>query len=461
VDDLVRVYPHVRLEDDSEFRRVAEIRHKAFGKRIAERVLPDKEVLAARITELGRELARETGLARRYGGLLERLAKRLDALQAAGGEAQRFASELGAWLQQELEAQTETMDKIATLLAKESLLRVTAAHVLVRPSGHEFFVEGTDTILEAALRAGVALDYGCSNGNCGKCKARVLSGQVKKVRHHDYPLTEAEKGQGYVLLCSNTAVSDVEIDAPVAGGVQDMPFQQIEVKVKAVQPLSDEVMLVHVQTPRSHRLRFLAGQGATLHLAHRALAADLPIASCPCNDRDIQFHVRCLPGNLFSDYVFEKLRHGEEAYLEGPHGEFVLRETAQRPLIFVAFDTGFAPIRSLIEHAFSIEAEGPIHLYWFGSSDARIYQANLCRSWTDAFEQFLFTPLVAGSDLETMAARDPGRVAQLLGRVPQDHPDLAEFDVYIAGGDLISAAAEKFFRDYGLPGTRVVRGVVN
>jgi len=63
----------------------------------------------------------------------------------------------------------------------------------VTPSHREFYVEGSDTLLDAALRAGLALNYGCSNGNCGLCKARVVSGQAKKVRNHDYVLSEADK----------------------------------------------------------------------------------------------------------------------------------------------------------------------------------------------------------------------------------------------------------------------------
>ena len=88
------------------------------------------------------------------------------------------------------------------------------------------------TWLRTALGAGLAVNYGCSNGNCGLCKAKIVAGQVKKTRHHDYVLSESERAQGYVLLCSNTAVTDVEVEAAVAGGVQDIPYQEIAAKVK-------------------------------------------------------------------------------------------------------------------------------------------------------------------------------------------------------------------------------------
>ncbi|MCZ6883710.1 MAG: 2Fe-2S iron-sulfur cluster-binding protein, partial [Gammaproteobacteria bacterium] len=119
------------------------------------------------------------------------------------------------------------------------------------PSGHEFFIEGADTILEAGLRGGLALNYGCSNGICGLCKARVISGEVKKMRQHDYVFTEAEKSLGYILSCCNSAVTDVTIEAEEAEGVYDIPEQQIPVRIKKIDHPNDEVIIVSAKTPRT------------------------------------------------------------------------------------------------------------------------------------------------------------------------------------------------------------------
>ena len=140
------------------------------------------------------------------------------------------------------------------------------ARVKIQPSGHAFVVDGDDTLLEAALRAGLALDYGCSIGSCGKCKARIVSGEVRKTRHSDLALTAAEKSAGIALMCCNTAVGDVVIEAREAHGAADMPLQRIDARVKAVRPLAEDVRLLHLQTPRTNRLRFLAGQSVSLAL---------------------------------------------------------------------------------------------------------------------------------------------------------------------------------------------------
>jgi CDP-4-dehydro-6-deoxyglucose reductase len=151
------------------------------------------------------------------------------------------------------------------VVALDAMLRVMSAHVTVKPSGREFFVEGSESLLKAALRAGLAPNYGCGNGNCGLCKARVVAGETRDVSPSDYRFSEAEKAQNHVLMCSCTALSsDLVLEVLEAGAPEDIPEQRIVAKVRRIDALNDDVMRLHLQTPRSNRLRFLAGQRVTL-----------------------------------------------------------------------------------------------------------------------------------------------------------------------------------------------------
>jgi len=317
-----------------------------------------------------------------------------------------------------------------------------SAHVQVEPSGREFFVDGNDSLLEAALRSGLSLDYGCSAGSCGKCKARILSGQVQKTRHSDCVLTGAEKSAGVVLMCCNTAVADLVIEAREAHGAADMPLQTIDAKLKSVGPLGDDVRLLHLQTPRSNRLRFLAGQSVSLSLAD-GISASLPVASCPCDDRNLQFHIRRQAGDAFAERVFGGLKGVDAVRVEGPRGEFVLDETSHRPLIFIACESGFAPIKSLIEHAMALDAAESLHLVWIARGAGGHYLDNLCRSWSDALDDFRYTLLTAKDAL----ADDETALRQVL----RDHPRLGDCDAYVAGPAPWASAAEFQLLELGLP----------
>lgn len=319
------------------------------------------------------------------------------------------------------------------------------AQVQIKPSGHEFFVDGNDTLLEAALRAGLALDYGCSIGSCGKCKARVLQGQVQRTRHSDCVLTAAEKNAGVVLMCCNTAVVDLVIEAHEAHGAADMPRQEIEARVKSVSPLGGDMRLLHLQTPRTRRLRFLAGQSVSLALPGGP-SASFPVASCPCDDRNLQFHIRRRPGDAFAQRVFEGLKESDTVRVEGPQGEFVLDEKSPRPLIFIAWETGFAPIKSLIEHAMALEAAETLYLYWIAAGETGRYFDNLCRAWSDALDNFRYVPLALRG-----GAPDEAAMLNALEQVLQRHPRPEQHDVYVAGPQALAEAAMRLLPGRGLP----------
>lgn len=446
VSELLACYPDAQLEDDAETRRIAQIKERAFGKRVFERALPEPEVLAARITELGKTLATSQAQVERFKELLGRLWDKLD------GTPGLSAAELKEWLEQEVDLATEP-GFINPLAVKDNVLRVMTAQVTILPSRHDFMVEGHDSLLEAAMRAGIPLSYGCSGGNCGLCKAKVVSGEVRKTRNHDFIIPEAEKAAGYVLLCSNTAVSDLVIEAPVADSVQDIPFQQIEAHVKAIGHINDDILLLHLQTPRTKRLRFLAGQGVTLKLG-QTFSALQAIASCPCDDRNLLFHIHRQPGNLFSDYAFDKLRTHDAVEIEGPQGEFILHERSPRPLFFFAFDCGFAPIKSLIEHALSLEVED-IYLHWIGSSRQHIYLPNIAHAWDDALDDFHYQEHVAGFDLRNLGGKREETLIKLLQDIQIADAAMLQGDIYIAGPDEAVTVAERFFLEFGLPKTRV------
>lgn len=418
MNELLRVFPDVRWEDDGEFRRVQEIKEKAFGKRIFERALPDKEVLAERLFELGKEFAAAKTLLLHYHEILRFTGDKLnDVAETGNAETLNAVTHLKQWLKRELNAAPREAERAEALLAQESVMRIMSAQVTIQPSGHEFFVEGNDTLLEAALRAGIPLNYGCSNGNCGECKARLVSGQVKKVHPHDFILKEQDKTQGAFLLCSYTAITDVVIEATVFGA-NDIPEQGITTKVKAVELLGEGIAALHLTAPRSQRLRFLAGQHVTLSID--GAEGEYYIASCPCEDRHIEVHVR-RDNRGFSRKVFGDLRKDEAVRIEGPHGDFVMKLDSRRPVLFIAWEDGFAPIKSLIQHAMSLEIAEAMYLYWAADGIGH-YQDNLCRAWTDALDEFIYQPIQVSSG--------PVAVAET---ILAHHPDLQRADIYAAG----------------------------
>lgn len=419
--DLLHAYPQTEIEDTTMLERVGSIKEQAVNKIIrADEEQPDVDTLSARIYSLGRELARERQAARRSGTIIDELKDRINEVSADADEKTRAAafSTLRESFFRSLEA-IEPADNSTGFIAREAFLRVMAAQVRILPSGHEFFIEGSDSILEAGLRGGLALNYGCSNGNCGLCKCKVLSGEVKKISTHDYAFSETEKALGYILACANTAVTDVVLEADEANSSSDIPLQQIEVKVRKVEPVNDRVLILHARTPRTRRLRFLAGQYLALQTDSGA-AQNCSIASCPCDDMNLQFHIPVVSGNPFSGKV-AALRPNSNLTLHGPRGNFILDEDSPRSLAFVAVNTGFGPVKSLIEHAMALDIAEQLRLYWITTPGNSHYLGNLCRSWDDALDNFHYRALKAG---------DNATVESLLATIIGELDDISSLDFY-------------------------------
>jgi len=407
-ETLLRLYPQTELETSGMLERVAQIRDEAFGRRVRERLLPSQEVLAQRLFRQSQELADMQRHLQRYHALVIALREHLRHLVAeTGGDDPRLLA-----LQRQLNdglARALATEPVDVLDAMDDMLKVVSAQVTLRPSGHQFVVEGRDTLLQAGMRAGLKLNYGCGNGTCGMCKVRVTAGEVVRTMPTDYPLSENEKAQGYVLACAHTAASsEITLETLEAAGPADIPRQQIVTTVRALRPLAPDTMLLHLQTPRSHRLRFLAGQWVTLGLAAgEDVHAQHSIASCPCDDRNLHFFVPRddsdpLAARLFGGAV----KPGDAVTVWGPGGDFVLAEDPH-PLVFAACDTGFAPVKSLIEHALSLDAAPSISLFWLATRPDGHFLQNQCRAWSEAldpFEYTLSTHAEAGTGASQMAA---------------------------------------------------------
>ena len=146
--------------------------------------------------------------------------------------------------------------------------------------------------------------------------------------------------------------------------------------------------------------------------------------------------------------------------VEGPQGEFILQEKSPRPLYFIAFDTGFAPIKSLIEHAMSLDAAEAIHLYWIGSDADSIYMPNMGRAWADALDNFTFSSRVAGYDLRAVSGKREENLRAMLQEIIEGAPNLQAGDIYLAGPESAVEIAEDFFLGLGLPKSRVFSALV-
>jgi CDP-4-dehydro-6-deoxyglucose reductase len=338
-----------------------------------------------------------------------------------------------------------------------------AFKVAVRPSGREFTAEATDNILDAALRSGVGLPFGCKDGACGSCKAKVLSGEVEQGWHAAPALSHEEHAAGMALLCCAQARSDLQIEVREIAGYGEFPARKMPCRITQLERVAPDVVIVTLQLPASERLQYRAGQFLEFTLGGGARRC-YSIATAPHADGSISIHVRHMPGGVFTDALFgaagKPIKERDILRVEGPLGTFFLRAGSERPIVLLASGTGFAPIKAIAETIFHLRLnhDDPsqsrpartVVLYWGARARRDLYMNELPMRWAAEQPNFRYVPVLSDALPEDAWTGRTGFVHQA---VMQDLPDLASYDVYACGAPaMIEAARRDFTRQCRLPG---------
>ncbi len=316
--------------------------------------------------------------------------------------------------------------------------------ITIQPSGHVLYAQPGETVLQAALREGFPLPYGCRNGACGTCKGKIIQGTVDFGSHNDSALTEMEKQAGMALFCCAVPQTDLIIECREIGAIKDIKIKTLPCRVHRLERLAPDVMLIFLKLPANERLQFLAGQYIDIILKN-GIRRSFSLANAPHDDELLQLHVRNYSGGTFAEHVFTQMKEKDILRFEGPFGTFFLREDSDKPIIFVASGTGFAPVKSILEHVFYVRNqrghERQMVLYWGNRSRADLYMAELAGSWQQQHDNFTFIPVLS----ESPAGDWSGRTGLVHEAVLQDFDDLAGYQVYACGTPAMVEAAHRDF----------------
>jgi len=321
--------------------------------------------------------------------------------------------------------------------------------ITIKPSDREFWQEANEAVLDAALREeGCALPYGCRSGTCGSCMATVLSGEVAYPDGVTPPaLSDQDQATGKALLCQARPLSDLVIEAREIDAVRDIEVKTLPCRVIGMHQLASDVMRLYLKLPTTERLQFLAGQYISI-LLRDGRRRDFSLANSPHADEYLEIHVRRIEGGEFTQFVFEKMRERAILRFQGPLGTFFLREDSQRPIIMLGGGTGFAPLKSILEHAFHVGTTRPMHLYWGAKTRQDLYLHELPEAWLEKYPHFRYTPVLSEPHTDD---HWQGRTGWVHEAVSADYADLSAYEVYASGPPAMIDAAKLAFTARGLP----------
>jgi CDP-4-dehydro-6-deoxyglucose reductase len=313
--------------------------------------------------------------------------------------------------------------------------------ITVQPSGRQFECNEGETVLTAAIRAGVGLPYGCKNGACGTCKGKLLSGEVTHGAHQEKALPVAEEQNGYSLFCCAIPHSDIVVEAREVLGLGDIPIRKMPTRVAGLDKVTDDVMIISLQLPATERMQYRAGQYIEF-LLKDGKRRSYSMASAPHIGEHLSLHIRHMPGGVFTDHVFNAMKVRDILRFEGPLGSFFLREDSDKPMVLLASGTGFAPIKAIIEEATLKNPGRPMVLYWGGRRPHDLYMHGLCEEWTRTLPNFSYVPVISDARPDDGWS---GRTGFVHRAVMEDLPDLSAYQVYACGAPVMVDSAKRDF----------------
>jgi len=314
-------------------------------------------------------------------------------------------------------------------------------------SGRKVTAKEGETILEAALRQGLNLPYQCRDGACGTCKGKILRGTVDYGTYQRGVLSDAEKKEGKALFCCAKPLSDLDIECDEVDELKAFPVKTIKFRVQKMERATQDEMLLELRPVGNEQMNFIAGQYVAVQLDD-GTKRNYSIANAPHESDHLQLHIRLVKGGKFTSYVFDGMREGDVLQVEGPLGTFFLHEESDKPIIFMSGNTGFASIKSMVEHAFKLGLKRSMVLYWGARTPTDLYLADLAKKWQQEHNNFKFIPVLS----EPKPEHDwHGRTGLVTEAILQDYQDLNSYQIYACGPPLMVDAGRAPFMAKGLP----------
>jgi CDP-4-dehydro-6-deoxyglucose reductase len=322
-----------------------------------------------------------------------------------------------------------------------------------RSAHRSFEVRPDQNLLDAALEAALNVPHSCKGGNCGACRARLISGEIGYPHGTPLGLSEAEAAEGMILMCQARAHGDVTLETFEVQPAADAVIKRLPCRIERATAVSHDVMQLFLRLPAADDFHFEPGQYLDI-LLPGSRRRSFSIASPPHDSRPLELHVRRVAGGEFTDKLFHDQTRGALLTIEGPLGQFMYRESPASMLL-VGGGTGLAPLlsilRHIIENAPSRPLQRDLHLYWGVRSERDLYARDTLNELLSKTQllskvaRLRYTPVLSEAGVEWR-----GRTGWVHEAALQDIADLSGFEVYMAGPPAMISAARQAFEARGV-----------
>jgi phenol/toluene 2-monooxygenase (NADH) P5/A5 len=252
----------------------------------------------------------------------------------------------------------------------------------IEPLGQTIEIEEGQTILDAALRAGIYLPHACCHGLCATCKIQVVDGEIEHGEASSFALMDFEREEKKCLACC--ANPDAE----------NLPVRDFAGTVSRIETLTPTIKGVWIKLDGAG-MHFQAGQYINLQLPDGIGSRAFSVASAPAEGSEIELNIRIVPGGRGTAYVHEQLQVGERVGITGPYGRFFVKKSARTPVIFMGGGSGLSSPRSMILDLLAEGFDLPITLIYGQRNRDELYYHDEFLAMARQHANFTYVPALS------------------------------------------------------------------
>ena len=265
----------------------------------------------------------------------------------------------------------------------------------IEPIGQTIEVEDDQTILDAALRAGIWLPHACCHGLCATCKVQIVDGEVDHGEASSFALMDFERDEGKMLACCARLESDVTIEAEIEEepDAQSIPVRDFPGTVTRIETLTPTIKAVFIETDEA--LHFQAGQYVNFFLEGGEYSRPFSLANPPSSGRELELNIRVVAGGRGTTWVHDQLKVGERVRLTGPYGRFFVRKSVPEALLFMAGGSGLSSPRSMIIELLEAGDTRPMTLVYGQRNRSELYYHEAFLALAERYPNLSYVPTLS------------------------------------------------------------------
>ncbi len=340
---------------------------------------------------------------------------------------------------------------LAVLLAvaDATIANYGQVRISINEGSKELTVDGGRPLLSTLTSEGIFIPSACGGrGSCGLCKLAVKGGAGEYAPTELPWITEADRKASVRLSCQVKVKRDMQIAVPE----ELFSIKQYETYVASIRDLTYDIKEVTLKFKDSQALEFKAGRYVQFVVPAYELTPDpvyraYSISSSPSRKAEVELEIRLVPNGICTTYVFQHLKVGDAVNINGPYGDFHLRDS-DREIIFVAGGSGMAPVKSILLDMVERDIRRKT-TYFFGARAARdLFLVEEMEELQLKLPGFRFVPALSNPEPGDNWQGEKGLITEVLAR---HFERLDHHEAYLCGSPGMIDASIKVLKSKGLP----------